>query len=253
MEVRTKISIVTVSYNAVKTIEQTINSVVNQSYPNIEYIIVDGGSTDGTVDIIKKYENKIAHWVSEPDAGIYDAMNKGISLSHGDVIGIINSDDWYSPDTVERAMEVLHDSAVDGVCGSIRYFSLLGEKLNILDVHSNPSLSEMHRRMSIAHPSVFLRKSAYQKYGGFSLDYPIAGDYELLLRMITLGAKIIYSPNIYVNFRLGGASGKHSLQSVRDVRKARYVHGVPFRVRLKCYIYDLLVNYYEIMKRMLKR
>lgn len=253
MEVRTQISIVTVSYNAVKTIEQTINSIVNQSYPDIEYIIVDGGSTDGTVDIIKKYENKIAHWVSEPDAGIYDAMNKGISLSHGDVIGIINSDDWYSPDTVEKAMEVLHDSAVDGVCGSIRYFSVSGERVKVPDVHSNPSLKAMHRGMSIAHPSVFLRKDAYLKYGVFSLEYPIAGDYELLLRMITLGAKIVYCPDIYVNFRLGGASGKHSLQSVKDVRKARYVHGVPFGVRFKCYIYDLFINYYEIVKRILER
>ncbi|MGM9580177.1 MAG: glycosyltransferase family 2 protein [Anaerovibrio sp.] len=247
------VSIITVSYNSVGTIGKTITSVLNQTYDCLEYIIIDGGSTDGTIDIIKKYEDKISYWISEPDGGIYDAMNKGISVSNGDVIGIINSDDWYSPDTVEKAMEILNESTFDGVCGSIRYFSLLGERLNIPDVHSNPSLSEMYRRMSIAHPSVFLRKSAYQKYGGFSLDYPIAGDYELLLRMITLGAKIIYSPNIYVNFRLGGASGKHSLQSVRDVRKARYIHGVPFRVRFKCYIYDLLVNYYEIIKRMLKR
>lgn len=253
MEGRMKISIITVSYNAVTTIEQTISSVVNQSYPDIEYIIIDGGSTDGTVDVIRKYEDKIAYWVSELDGGIYDAMNKGISLANGDVIGIINSDDWYSPDTVEKAMEVLQNRDIDGVCGSIRYFSVSGERLEVPDVHSNPSLEAMHRGMSIAHPSVFLRKDAYLKYGGFNLEYPIAGDYELLLRMITSGAKIVYCPDIYVNFRLGGASGKHSLQSVKDVRKARYVHGVPFGVRFKCYIYDLFINYYEIVKRILER
>ena len=247
-----KISIITVSYNSVKTIEQTINSVINQSYLDIEYIIIDGGSTDGTVDIIKKYKEKIAYWVSEPDAGIYDAMNKGIALSHGDILGIINSDDWYSHDTVEKAMAIFKDDVIDGVCGSIRYFSAIGDRLNIPDVHSNPSLDAMYRRMSIAHPSVFLRKSIYIKYGGFNLGYPIAADYELLLRIITLGANIVYSPDIYVNFRLGGASGKHSLQSVQDVWKARYVHGVPIIMCLKYYLYDLIENYYMTIKKLLK-
>lgn len=98
MEEQLKISIVTVSYNAAKTIEQTIKSVINQTYSNIEYIVIDGGSTDGTVDIIRKYEDRIAYWVSEPDGGIFDAMNKGIKVATGEVVGIINSDDWYEHD-----------------------------------------------------------------------------------------------------------------------------------------------------------
>ena len=98
------ISIITVSYNAVKTIEDTILSVINQTYPNIEYIIIDGGSTDGTLDIIKKYQDKITYWVSEPDKGIYDAMNKGIAKANGELIGIINADDWYELDAVQNVV-----------------------------------------------------------------------------------------------------------------------------------------------------
>ena len=107
MSLNIKISIITVSYNAVKTIEETINSVLNQSYSNIEYIIIDGGSRDGTVDIIKKYQDKINVWISEPDKGIYDAMNKGIKLAKGDWIGIINSDDCYCIDAFDTILNTI--------------------------------------------------------------------------------------------------------------------------------------------------
>lgn len=248
-----KISIVTVSYNAVDTIEQTISSVVNQTYENIEYIIIDGGSTDGTVDIIHKYEDRIAYWVSEPDRGIYDAMNKGIGLATGEIIGIINSDDWYEKNTVYIAAKCLQDKNIDGVCGSMRYYDELGRKLSIKDVHSNTDLKMLQKGMSIVHPSVFLRKEFYEKYGIFSLDYPIAADYELFLRAISGGAVIEYAPELYVNFRLGGASGQQSLQSVKDVRNARKQHNVPHIKRLAYYCYDIIINYYCIMKKRMNR
>lgn len=248
-----KISIITVSYNAAKTIEHTIRSVVNQTYENIEYIIIDGGSTDGTVDIIKKYEDKIAYWVSEPDKGIYDAMNKGISAATGDVIGILNSDDWYDDNTLEKVASCMEGISADGICGSIRYSDENGNSLMIPPVHSSPDLCVMQRGMSIAHPSVFVWNSFYKKYGLFSLDYPIAGDYELLLRALSMGANLIYSDSVYVNFRLGGASSQNSLQSVDDVKRARIKNKVNLIKRNYYYLCDLADNYYCIVKKKIFR
>ena len=118
------ISVITVSYNAVSTIEQTILSVINQTYSNIEYIIIDGGSTDGTIDIIRRYEDKIAYWVSEPDRGIYDAMNKGASKANGEYIAFLNSDDWYELDAVSIIAQFA-DGKTDLISGIIKLYKNL--------------------------------------------------------------------------------------------------------------------------------
>ncbi len=133
MNNRPKVSIITVVYNGIAHLEQTIQSVLNQTYDNVEYIIIDGGSTDGTVELIKKYEESIAYWVSESDGGIYDAMNKGISNATGEIVGLINADDWYETGTIEKVVETFQNSEVDVVHGSMEIISKMGVALpNVL-------------------------------------------------------------------------------------------------------------------------
>lgn len=219
-----KISIITVSYNSVETIEQTILSVLNQSYSNIEYIIIDGASTDGTVDLIRKYEDQIAYWVSEPDNGIYDAMNKGLDVASGDIIGIINSDDWYETNAVELIVQYFkNNSELEGVCGNL-LIHLDFNKYNMIKVsHSSINLSNIREKMSIAHPTLFLKKSFYLTYGKFDPKYSIAADYELLLRAMLKGAKLGYIPFLIAHFRVGGASS-NQLKLLRDVIKIKKVY-----------------------------
>ncbi|CVK19928.1 glycosyltransferase family 2 protein [Sporomusa sphaeroides] len=173
-----KISIITVCYNAVKTIEQTIYSVVNQTYPNIEYIIIDGNSTDGTIDIIKKYEDKIAYWISEPDNGIYDAMNKGIDIATGDYIQFLGADD-----------ALVNDYIIDEIVSMIHGEDILSANiLNINDTlfiqaKSNNHVSRDNLNYNgemIPHPGMFCKRKLFSKKK-FNINYKIAADYDFFL------------------------------------------------------------------------
>lgn len=190
-----KVSIITVSYNAVKTIEQTIQSVLKQSYPNIEYLVIDGQSTDGTQRVIEKFRNEIAYYVSEPDQGIYDAMNKGLSHASGDVIGIINSDDWYETDAVEKAVDCFRESNAGVVFGEIWLIDPNGKKQSCTKNSTLPP-----------HPSMFVKREIYQKYGVFNTNYKIAADYELTLRYWAQGVPFAHIDGILANFRALGIS-----------------------------------------------
>lgn len=204
---RPLISIITVSYNAVMSIERTIQSVLNQTYKNYEYIIIDGGSTDGTVDIIKKYNDKLAFWISEPDDGIYDAMNKGILQSKGDFIGIINSDDWYSYDTLEIISNyVLENNLIDIFCGDMIVHSLSGYEYLL---HSNSG--KLKKRMSINHPTCFVRSSLYDKKM-FSLLYRVAADYDFLLWAFVHNYAFCCIDKVLAHFTLGGVSSKNTIR-----------------------------------------
>lgn len=199
------ISIITVVYNGEKHLEQTINSVLNQAYPHIEYIIVDGGSTDKTIPIIKKYENKISKWISEPDRGIYDAMNKGIALASGQYIGMINADDWYESDAVERVVEVIRENPkVDIVHGKLNFINLYTGKSFIL----TPKVS-LHnllwKGMSVYHPTMFVKKSVYSIYK-YNVDYRIKSDFKFIYQTIKDGKSYIATDSIIASFRSGGAS-----------------------------------------------
>ena len=180
-----KISIVTVSYNSEKTIEQTIQSVIGQTYKNIEYIIIDGGSNDSTINIIEKYRNKVECFVSEPDEGIYNAMNKGIRMASGDIIGIINSDDWYDRNTVEKAVEYFNKNEIDVLYGDCVYLYEDGKRVRNMKF----PLEAMWYLMATPHPTVFVKKKVYQKYGIFNESYQMAADYELLLRFYSAGLR----------------------------------------------------------------
>lgn len=195
------VSIITVVYNGAKTIEQTIVSVLNQSYKNIEYIIIDGRSSDGTTDIIKKYEKKIDLWLCESDEGIYDAMNKGIELSKGDLIGIINANDWYEQDIishiVDKYKESDHRTVIYGLIRNFKngeFYSIKGNTINTL------------RHDMIQHPTCFIPKGIYKKYGIYNSKYKYSADYDLILRFVRSGVEFKFIERIIANFRTGGGS-----------------------------------------------
>ncbi len=202
MENEFLVSIITVTYNAEETLERTIKSVLNQTYKNIEYIIVDGVSTDGTIDIIKKYDNKISKWISEPDVGLYDAMNKGISMASGELIGIINADDFYELDAVEKIVKCAMETGAGVISGNQRHFDSLG---HTIDGMGTP-IERMWYDMAVYHPTVFVRKSVYNEYGTFDLKYRIDADYELMLRLYVNGVSFEKVDSIISNFYLGGTS-----------------------------------------------
>ncbi|PKM82455.1 MAG: glycosyltransferase [Firmicutes bacterium HGW-Firmicutes-14] len=197
------VSIITVTLNSEKFLEDTLRSVAGQTYPNIEYILIDGGSTDGTLDIIKKYENYLSRWVSEPDNGIYDAMNKGIRLSSGEIIGIINSDDWYEPYTVETIVrEALEHPEHSVFHGDMAVRSPEGEYLYLYKPDLN--FSNIWHDMIVHHPTCFIRKKVYDTYGLYTGRYLVAGDYEFAVRLFTGGVKFKYIEKVLTNMRTGG-------------------------------------------------
>jgi glycosyltransferase involved in cell wall biosynthesis len=204
-----KVSIITVCFNSAKTIEDTINSVLNQDYLDIEYIVIDGGSSDGTQDIIQKYHENIASWVSEPDLGMYDAMNKGIARATGEIIGILNSDDVYiSTQVVSQLINAMNDAKADIVFADLILVD--PNNLNkVLRYYDSGRFKPSRFRWGWmpAHPTVFVKKKYYDKVGPFALDYEIAADYEMLIRILAIEkAPFAYLPKAVVRMRAGGAS-----------------------------------------------
>lgn len=210
-----KVSIITVVYNGVRTIEQTIQSVLHQSYKNIEYIIIDGLSTDGTQQIINRYIQDISYYVSEKDDGLYYAMNKGIEKATGDIIGIINSDDWYAENAVEDVVTYFQKNDVELVCGKIVNIS----EENKERIVQGTLFENLWYQNSVAHPSVFVKKDVYDRLGGFNVNYRIASDYELMLRFYIKEVKFGYIDKVIAYFRQGGLSAKRKKESRDEVYK----------------------------------
>lgn len=211
-----KVSIITVSYNSARTIEKTIQSVLNQTYRNIEYIVIDGESTDGTAGIIKKYEDSLSYYVSEPDAGLYDAMNKGIRRATGDIIGIINSDDWYESDAVAKVVQCFTYKDAELVYGKACF---VDEKGNLTYSRNRALDCIWYSSETVLHPTVFVKRGVYKKYGIFNTDYKIAADYDLLLRFYAKKVKFQYIDEIISYFRQGGISSSNYLQGNEEGRK----------------------------------
>jgi len=204
-----KISIITVCYNSAKTIAETIESVLSQDYPNIEYIVVDGKSTDSTQDIVKSFGSKISKFVSEPDKGLYDAMNKGIGLATGDIIGIINSDDIYANNKVfSRVVQTVTEKNVDIVYGDLYYFKS-GFPDRALRYYRGGvfSLSRVSYGLMPPHPTFFIKRTVYEKFGRFDTRYTLSADFDLILRFLGLHkVPFEYIPDILVKMRTGGKS-----------------------------------------------
>ncbi len=227
-----KVSIITVCYNSAETIEETIQSVASQTYSDIEYIVVDGASKDNTLDIIKKYPNVITKWVSEKDNGIYDAMNKGISMATGDVIGILNADDVYTDvNVLSNVMSSFKDETIQGVYGDLKYV----QKDNLNKVirfwkSGEYTSGKFLQGWMPPHPTFYVRKSVYERFGNYRTDMPSASDYEFMLRVIHVNnIKLSYLPKVLVLMREGGMSNKslqHRINANKDDRRAWQVNGV---------------------------
>jgi glycosyltransferase involved in cell wall biosynthesis len=207
-----KVSIITVVYNGAKTIRQCIDSILAQDYPEIEYIVIDGNSSDGTKEIISGYGSKITHFVSEPDGGIYDAMNKGIKLAAGNVIGILNADDFYAYPSVisDVAMKMAPDE-IQGCYGDLVYVES-GNEVVIKRkwISGNYKEGAFLNGWMPPHPAFFVKKELYDKFGLFRLDLGSAADYELMLRFIHKGKiKLAYVPKVLVKMRTGGVSNSN--------------------------------------------
>ena len=219
-----KVSIVTVCYNAADTIEDTIKSVSAQTHPNIEYIIVDGGSTDGTLDIIKRYRPRIAVLISEPDKGLYDAMNKGFKIATGDIIGIINADDVLADENVvATVMERMETSGADVCWGDLVY---VGRDNLTKTVRYWKSSEYDEGKFEMGwhppHPTFYARREMYERCGYFNLGFTIAADYELMLRFVKkYEAKTCYIPKVLVKMRTGGVSNR-SLKNIIRANKEVY-------------------------------
>lgn len=230
------VSIITVCLNSEKYIKQTIESVIKQTYDNIEYIIIDGGSTDRTLDIIRRYEDRIAYWVSEPDEGIYDAMNKGIDLSSGEIIGILNSDDWYEPNTVGKVVDTfLQHSEATLVHGAMVKWSINGK---IAARYSSKEKLSPILFMPFNHPTCFVKKDVYLRLGKFDTSFSTASDYDFALRFLKAGEIAIYIDDVLTNFRKSGVTGQRSNFPISEIwrllRKNGYsclrtVEGITFR------------------------
>jgi len=227
------VSIITVVLNGEQYLEEAVRSVINQTYNNVEYIVIDGGSGDGTLEIINKYNNQIDYWVSESDDGIADAFNKGISLCAGEIIGIINADDWYELDAIEKIVELRGRSAV--FCGNVQYWD--GYRKDYIFSTNIPGLL---KEMTVNHPAVFVCKDIYKKYGVFDSEYRYAMDYELLLRFYKNGVEYISVNSVLANMRLAGLSDTNRKKSYRDVRLAKMQHGEYYLVAFGYYFKQLV-------------
>lgn len=230
-----KISIITATYNSGKTVRDTMSSVLRQTYPNFEHIIVDGNSKDNTMDIVRELEPQYTgrlKYISEPDKGIYDAMNKGIRMATGDVIGILNSDDFYTTDFVlEVLVQSLKDENVDAVYGDIHFVD--DEDLTkCVRYYSSKAFKPWMMKLGFlpAHPSFYCRRSIYEKHGLFDTEFKVAADFEQLLRLIYIHRiNISYIPLDCVTMRTGGASTsglKSHLSILSDHLKAYRKNGV---------------------------
>lgn len=211
-----KISIITPVFNGRETIRETINSVLNQEYRDIEHIVIDGHSTDGTLEMITGYRDQIAKMVSEPDQGIYDALNKGIRLASGDIIGILHAGDLYSHDRVlRRVVEGFEENNKDSCYGDLQYVDPNDPKKVTRYWKSSPYRDGKFKLGWMPpHPTFFVKREIYEKYGSFNQEFRIAGDYELMLRLLTKHRiSVFYIPEVLVKMRMGGISNR----SVKDL------------------------------------
>lgn len=235
-----KISIVTVCYNSEKTIARAIESVISQKYSDLEYIIIDGGSIDSTCEIIRKYEKEISYWLSEPDKGIYDAMNKGLDAATGDVIAFLNSDDWYADNTFSYVERYFEENDVDLISGGI-YF-VKGGKISTTNSWKPEEIDDYFFNIGFPHPSVFAKKNLFKMYGSFDINYKIAADYDWMLRVCLAETKVLSVKECFTYFSYGGMSTLKRYDALKEQYKSAMHHMERYR---KEYLRKRLQKYYE--------
>mgnify|MGYP001405679767 CR=1 FL=1 len=215
------ISVITIVYNGEKHLQKAINSIKEQTYKNIEYIVIDGGSTDNSLDIIKSNNDIISYYISEPDKGISDAFNKGIAKANGNIIGLLNSDDMYEANALEEVVNAyINNAHTEGIYyGNIRYFD---------EIHSFeliPEIKNIWKYMSLFHPAVFVSQDVYNKIGSFSLEYKYAMDAEFIHRCLVSNISFIHIDSTLANFRLEGLSNINYKESFKEFYKSTKTYG----------------------------
>lgn len=239
------VSIITVVRNGEDTLEKTIQSVIGQTYDNIEYILADGVSTDGTLEIIKKYEDKITYWVSEPDAGISDAMNKGIKLSNGELVGILHSGDYYKKDAVEEIVKAyLADKTIGVLHGDLFYYKDKKESI-VVSPCMNPQ--RIWVTMIYNHPTCFVARRNYINFGNFDTSLKIAMDYELVLRLYLRGVKFHYVNKILAGMNIEGASSKQAIKGLREALHISIKYGYPYHKAIFFFVIKLIAEFILII------
>ncbi|MCE3228152.1 MAG: glycosyltransferase [Bacteroidetes bacterium] len=227
-----KVSVITITYNSAETLEQTILSVTNQTYNNIEYIIVDGKSTDSTLSIVERHKDKISKVISEKDKGLYDALNKGIDLATGDIIAILHSDDFYiNENVIQKYVDVFTKQNCEAVYSDLYYVDRKNtDKITRKWKSGNYKPGSFLNGWMPPHPTFFVKKELYSEFGKFNLDFKTAADYELMLRFIHKNKiKLGYLPEYTVKMRVGGQSNesvKNRVNANMEDRKAWEVNGL---------------------------
>lgn len=229
-----KISVITVCFNSARTLGDTLQSVAAQDHPDVEHIVIDGGSTDSTPEVMRQYGGHVATYVSERDRGIYDAMNKGLARATGDVVGFLNSDDVYAHTGVlSRIAGIMDDAALDA-CYANLYF---------VDPHDEDVVRRVWRSRDYepglcarrgwmpAHPTFYARRALYEQHGGFNLDYSLQSDFDMALRLLDIHhIRSRYVPEFWVRMRMGGASNasvRNVLRGNLEAWRAVRAHNIP--------------------------
>lgn len=250
-----KISIITVAYNSAATLRDTIESVLLQDYDNLEYVVVDGGSRDETVDIIRANESRFGgrmRWISEPDKGLYDAMNKGIRMATGDVVAVLNSDDFYHRgDVISRVAAAFDDAEVEAVYGDLVFVS--PDNLDkVTRYYSSKAFRPSKFRYGFmpAHPTFFAYKRLFEQYGYYDTSFGIAADFDLLVRFLyTNGVRTRYLSFVFMKMRSGGISTtlRNKLKMNREIIRACRKNGI----HTNCFfiVYKYIVKIFDLLFR----
>ncbi|SFG92862.1 glycosyltransferase family 2 protein [Pedobacter insulae] len=229
-----KISIITVVYNGKAFLEDCIKSVIEQTYPEIEYIVIDGGSKDGSLEVIEKYKAHIDHFVSEKDEGMYDALNKGIRIATGEVVGILNADDMLAaPDVIESIANCFTNEDPDALFGNLNYIDPINTSKIVRKWIAKPfTKSDIVLGWMPAHPTFYVKRSLFEELGYYSLNFDSAADYELMLRFLYKNhIKAVFLDKLIVRMRTGGmsnASMKHRYKALINDYKALKSNHIPF-------------------------
>lgn len=214
------VTVVTVVLNGAEHLDQTIRSVRDQSYTNIEYLVIDGGSTDGTLDIVRDHAEGIDYWLSEPDRGIYEAMNKGLALARGELIGLLNAGDYYEQDAIAAAVATWRRHGGPGICYGHTY--LLQEDLGLR--YEYPASNEHWRGMGFCHPAMFCHRETYRELGEYDLRYRLAADYDFILRALEGNVSFIPIDAYLVNYRNTGVSASNLAASLGEIGRINRKH-----------------------------
>jgi len=234
------VTIITVVLNRAASVGRTIESVHRQTYAPIEHIVIDGGSTDGTLEVVRRYAHRLAYWSSAPDRGISDAFNKGLAAAGGDFIGLVNADDWLAPDQIERAVAALQRTGADFVFGDLVYHDPSGRPVH--RIKGDPDYARSIRRgmPAVNHPTMLVRRSVYEAVGGFELHYRYSMDYDWLLRAHRAGVRGLYEPGLTGHMSLGGAGDAHHLAARAEGREIAIRHGLPRALAWPLYLFRIV-------------